>query len=778
MTKPLSSILRDFASGIALASLAGAASAQVSRDVLPIPEREFRGEIREAVQDSTPDFQRPVQAPEGAPNIFLFMSDDVGFAMAGTFGGPVPTPNMDRLASMGVLYNRFHTTGVCSPSRAALLTGRNHHNAGVGYLSDLPNGYPGYGGKILRSTASIAQVLTLNGYNTAMFGKHHNVPTKERSDAGPFDSWPTGLGFEYFYGFIGGDTDQFEPILYRGIQRVEPDDASDDILEKRIADDIIAWLHRQNSGDPDKPFMIYLSPASTHAPHQVPADYVNLFSGQFDYGWDVERERIFARQLATGIIPEGTALTERPEEIRAWNSLDEKERAFAIRSMEVAAAQLAYQDEQLGRVIDELARMGELENTLIAVVSGDNGADAAAGNRGTINELRTIGDPNESTELLYANIDALGGPDTYGNYPAGWAWAMNTPLRWAKHQSSMLGAIRNGMILAWPGKVGETGTICSQFSHVIDVVPTILEAASLPVPSSVLGTAQKPMDGISLLPSLQQCEPDMERTQYFEINGQYSLYHNGWFLSGDDHRLPWEFRPPTGDRPEIELSLYNLRSDFSQAQDISEKSPERFLDMQALWQDVAQANNVFPLDHRFAAARARSLHRPSGRTRFEFWGKGISIPANLEPRLSGRSYTLTATIKRSSAVTSGVVVAVGSKFGGWSLHLDQGRPALMWAVSTDPAEMTSARSDQVLPADATEITMRLEARRPGGAGTIIVESNGSELLRLNVSRNVIRPAGGGETFDIGRDLGVAVTEYSNGHGRFEGEISYVLVEYH
>ncbi|MDE2041745.1 MAG: sulfatase-like hydrolase/transferase, partial [Alphaproteobacteria bacterium] len=436
---------------------------QMSRTVLPVPQPPFNGAIADNVLDSRPDTNPPVRAPQAAPNVLMFMSDDVGFAMSSTFGGPVPTPNFDRLAAMGQLYNRFHTTGICSSSRAALLTGRNHHNTGVGYLSDLPEEYPGYTGRIAPETATIAQILKLNGYNTAMFGKHHNVPTNERSDAGPFDAWPTSLGFEYFFGFPQGDSDQYAPNLYRGTVRVDPDEGHGDMLDKRLADDIIHWVHNQKAAAPDKPFLIYYAPGSTHAPHQAPPDYITRFRGKFDMGWDKMREETWKRQLAMGIIPKGTKLTERPEGIPAWDILSPGTKAFAARTMEVAAAQLAYQDEQLGRVIDELQRMGVLDNTLLVVIEGDNGASAEGGPSGTVNELRTIAIHDEGEAWLAANTDKLGGPLTYENYPAGWAWAMNTPLRWVKQYASMLGGIRNGMILSWKGHVAHPGSICPEF---------------------------------------------------------------------------------------------------------------------------------------------------------------------------------------------------------------------------------------------------------------------------------------------------------------------------
>ncbi|MGE3692742.1 MAG: arylsulfatase, partial [Novosphingobium sp.] len=487
--------MKRFTLAVAALLSGTSAMAQTDRSVLPVPAPAFDGQIAENVLDSKPGSARPVQAPQGAPNVLVMMSDDVGFAMSSAFGGPVPTPNYDRLAAQGQRYNRFHTTGICSPSRAALLTGRNHHNAGVGFLSDLGSNFPGYGGQILPETATIARVLTLNGYSTAMFGKHHNTPSNERSEAGPFNNWPTGLGFEYFLGFPHGDTDQYSPILYRGTGRIPQDSQAGDLLDKRLADDMIRWVHNQKAAAPDKPFFIYFAPGSTHAPHQAPKEYIERFKGQFDQGWDRLREETLRRQIAAGIVPKGTRLTPRPEGIPAWTSLTPGQKAFASRSMEVAAAQLAYQDEQMGRVIEELKRMGQFDNTLIMLVHGDNGASGEAGPKGTINELRGMAVHDERQAWLEANIDQLGGEMTYGNYPVGWAWAMNAPLRWVKQFGSMLGGVRNGMIMSWGNRAAHPGSVCAQFSHLIDVVPTVLDAAKLPAPDRVNGVAQKPIDG-------------------------------------------------------------------------------------------------------------------------------------------------------------------------------------------------------------------------------------------------------------------------------------------
>jgi arylsulfatase A-like enzyme len=749
--------------------------AQAERSVLPIPAAPFNGTIAENALDSKPGTARSVRAPEGAPNVLMFMADDVGFAMSSTFGGPVPTPNMDRLAASGQRYNRFHVTGICSPSRAALLTGRNHHSAGVGYLSDLPSAFPGYGGRILPETATIAQVLRLNGYNTAMWGKHHNNPGEERGPAGPFDNWPTGLGFEYYFGFPHGDVDQFAPILYRGTNRVDGEDGKDDILDKRLADDMIGWIHNQKAAAPDKPFLAYLAPGSTHAPHQAAPDYIARFKGRFDAGWDKVREETFRRQLAAGIVPRGTRLTPRPAEIPAWESLTPAQKAFAARSMEVAAAQLAYQDEQLGRIINELARMGQLDNTLIALVQGDNGASGEAGPGGTINELRGMGRHDEDPAWLHANTDRLGGPMTYGSYPVGWAWAMNTPLRWVKQHASMLGGIRQGMILSWGKRAARPGSVCAQFGHLIDIVPTVLEAASIPAPQTVYGVPQKPLDGQSLLSSLGKCEPDRPRTQYFEISGKVGLYHNGWFASMDNHRPGWDLLPPSGARPKVEWTLYDLGKDFSQGADIAARHPAKLQELQAIWAREAQRNNVLPLDHRFGPARANMAGRIGTRKKFDFWGKDISIPAMNEPLLIGRSFTIDAEMTLAKANASGAVVALGSQFGGWSFYLDQGRPAFVFARSTDPKETQMVRSTRALPQGAAKLRMRFASHGFGRGADVILSSDGEELARTSLPTSIFMPAGGGETLDIGRDLGVTVTPYASPGGRIEGEIAKVTI---
>ncbi len=746
------------------------------RTVLPLPAPAFDGQIAENVLDSKPGTPRRVRAPQGAPNVLLFMADDVGFAMSSAFGGPVPTPNMERLAATGQRYNRFHVTGICSPSRAALLTGRNHHNVGVGYLSDLTANFPGYGGRILPETATIAQILRLNGYNTGMWGKHHNNPGEERGPSGPFDNWPTGLGFEYYYGFPHGDSDQWEPIMYRGTQMVDPDELKGEVADQRLADDIIHWVHNQKASAPDKPFLVYLAPGSTHAPHQAPEDWIARFKGKFDQGWDRMREESFRRQLAMGVIPRGTRLTPRPAQIPAWDTLTPEQKAFAARSMEVAAAQLAFQDAQLGRVIDELRRMGQADNTLFAIIQGDNGASGEAGPKGTINELRGMGTLGEDEAWMHANTPRLGGRMTYGSYPVGWSWAMNAPFRWVKQHASMLGAIRQGMILSWGNRAAHPGAICSQFGHLVDIAPTILEAAQLPVPESVYGVRQKPMDGQSLLSSMQKCEPDRPRTQYFEISGKVGLYHNGWFASMDNGRAGWQLMPPTGARPKVEWTLYDLTKDFSQGIDLSKQNPAKLEELKQIWLQEAARNNVFPLDHRFGPGRGNYASRAGARKNFDFWGKDVSIPATNDPILIGRSFTLNADVVLDKADSSGAVVAMGSHFGGWSLWLDKGRPRFTWARSTDPKEIVELKAEQPLPQGASKLTVRFASQGMGKGADIVISAGGTEVARGSVPVNYFNPAGGGETLDIGRDLGVTVTDYPTDRGKIEGDVPHVRVD--
>ena len=740
------------------------------RSVLPVPGAPFAGVIGETIAESTPDYPRPVSAPPGAPNLFLFMADDVGFSMSSTFGGPVPTPNMDRLAAAGVRFNRFHTTAICSPSRAALLTGRNHHAAATGHLADLPMGFPGYTARIPRSTATLAEVLKLNGFNTAMFGKHHNVPPGEQSVAGPFSLWPTGLGFEYFFGFVNGDTDQWHPVLHRGTHPVLEGQEPGRLLDARLADDVVRWVRDQQAAAPDRPFLAYLAPGSAHAPHQAPPEWIARFRGRFDHGWDRVREETWRRQLEQRVVPEGTQLTPRPDAIAAWSSLTPVQRAFAARGMEVAAAMLAYQDEQLGRILDELERMGILDETLFLIIQGDNGASGDGDLAGVVNEFGAINglDADADDEAwLEASTARLGGERTYSSYAEGWGWAMNAPFRWYKHHASMLGGIRNGMILAWGARAMRPGSVCARFGHLVDVAPTLFEAAGVPAPREVNGAAQKPLDGQSLLDVLRECDPDRPRTQYFELGGKAGLYHDGWLLSSEK---------VAGEDAE-RWTLHDLREDYAQARDVAARHPERVERLARLWRAEAERSGVFPIREGFAAGFIRPQgERPRG---IELWGNGSGVPAHPGGLLLGHgfrgSFRIRAQLRLDGAGASGVVAALGSHFAGWSLHLDAGRPVFVYARSTRPGDRTTIASERRLPAGAASLSLSFARRGSGVNGPARVElrSGESVLATGEVPMTFFIPLGVGERLDVGRDTGVAVADHPTASGALQGEVTHL-----
>jgi arylsulfatase A-like enzyme len=766
--------------GTAVLALAApfSALAEPARNVLPIEQPPFSGDIKQSMAASTPMPHRPVRPPAGAPNIFLFMADDVGFSMSSTFGGPVPTPNMDRLAANGQRYNRFHTTGVCSPSRAALLTGRNAHRVGAGHISDLAAGYPGYNAHFPASAATIAQTLKLNGYNTAMFGKHHNVPPGEYSDAGPFDMWPTGLGFEYFFGFPHGESDQLRPNVYRGTSLLPQPPGEPVLFEKRMADDTRRWVRNHIAAAPDKPFFIYYSPGATHAPHQAPPELVERFKGQFDIGWDKLREETFRRQRAQGIIPKEAKLTPRPPGIAAWDSLTPVERKYALRGMEVAAAMLAYQDEQLGRVLDDMGRTGVLQDTLVIVIQGDNGASGDGDKAGLTDEMFAMNFVKEDEADLAASIDKLGGEYSHGSYAEGWGWAMNTPFPWYKSRAGMLGALRDGMIVSWKGHIAKPGSVCDRFGHLVDIAPMLLDAARIPAPETVFGVKQMSYDGKSLLDSLAQCTKGPPRTQYFEVGGKAGLFSDGWMLSIDNDE-GWQLVPETSEsaieNPKA-WQLYDLATDFSQSRDISDAHPERRDAMLAIWRQEAKRNNILPIRSGFVPTKSLTVPR----SRYDFWGKDVSIPAHpdglMGPQLN-RSFTLKADLDLAGPAASGVVMAMGSRFSGWSLFLEKGRPVFVFARSIRPKDTTRIMASEALGEGATSLELRFTTTGSGKPARAKILSEGKLLASGEIEANFFLPLGVGEKFDAGRDTGVPVTQYSAPQGSLEGEIQHVSINF-
>ncbi|GFM31397.1 arylsulfatase [Novosphingobium sp. PY1] len=755
--------------------LAGSAPA-AAQSVLPEPAAPFAGKIGETYADSVPAFPKRPVAPKGAPNVLLIMTDDVGFGAASTFGGPIPTPNLDRLATRGLIYNRFHTTAMCSPTRAALLTGRNHHAVGNGIVANLSTGFPGYDNIMPKSAATIAEVLRQNGYNTAMFGKHHNAPEADVSPAGPFDLWPTGLGFEYFYGFMAAETNQFTPALYRGTTSIPT--LSEGVLDKSLADEAIHWIHDQKSAAPDKPFFVYYATGSTHAPVQAPADWIAKFSGKFDKGWDTVRAETYARQLKMGIIPRGTVNTARPEGITAWQDLSPDERRINARMMEAYAGMLAYQDDQIGRVLDELDRMGESHNTLVMFIEGDNGAAAEAGPNGSTNPMAAFanGMPEDLQSLL-ANLDQVGGPQTISNYGYGWAWATNAPFRLFKQYASHLGGTRNGLVVSWPDHIRDRG-IRSQFTHVTDIVPTILEATGVSAPQRVNGVDQQRMDGISFTYSFDApTAPERHERQYFEMMGNRAIYDHGWLASTTPVNKPWKRGDGSKLPTDYAWELYDLQHDFSQAHDLASREPGRLKEMQALFRNEAEKNHVYPLDDRLTLARfgAAQAQHPQ-HSDYTYWGAGTSIPSVNTAGLLARSFRITAQVELPEAA-NGAVLSLGSRFGGWSFYLKDGRPVALMAASQLAGDQSRVAAKRPLQAGMTKLVF--DFAYDGGAnagGEMLIRADDREIARGRITRTISKLPEMTDTLDIGFDADTPVTDDYAPGGKFTGRIIRVDVE--
>jgi arylsulfatase len=706
------------------------------------------------------------------------MTDDVGFGASSTFGGPIPTPNLDRLAERGLIYNRFHTTALCSPSRAALLTGRNHHAVGSGVVTDMATGFPGYNSVIPRSAATIARVLGGNGYSTAMFGKHHNTPMWESSPTGPFDRWPTGLGFDYFYGFIGGETDQWHPSLIRGTSRVAPPDIGgpDSILDRFLADDAIHWLHEQQAAAPERPFFIYYAPGSTHAPHQAPADWIARFKGKFDEGWDALRDRIVTQEMAKGIIPDQTAVSSRPDVIPAWSSLPTERRRIAARMMEVYAGMLAYQDSQIGRILDEMDRMGVSDNTMVLFIQGDNGASAEGGATGSTNWSTAMLTGGEDVAWQLAQLDKLGGSSSYGHFPMGWAWALDAPFPWFKTAASQLGGTRDPLVVSWPAKIQQRG-VRSQFHHLIDVMPTILEAAGIEPPSSVDGVAQKPLDGISFLYSFASPAAEERRTsQYFEMFGSRAIYSDGWWAGTTPQLVPGAARRQTPPPQSWPWELYDLNTDFAQARNLAGDRPDRLREMQRQFDKAAQRNQVYPLDAD-PLTRLRANPFNQDRKSYKFWGSDVRLSDDTAPPIRSHAFTIDADVGLGKD-TNGVLLASGGQFGGWTFYLKNGRPAAAYAGSAQLKDRTVVIASSPLAPGATKISYRFKFA-PGKewlrGGVLSISADGREVAREEVPRIVPVLAEMTETFDIGDDTGSQVIADYAGRSRFEGTIRQIEV---
>lgn len=752
--------------------------AQAAQDVLPTPDPVFKGTALESVAQSRPDWPVPDGAPQGAPNIVLVMTDDVGFGASSTFGGSVPTPALDRLADSGLRYNNFHTTAMCSPTRAALLTGRNHHRVGYGALSNIAMGFPGYWSELPHSAATVARVLGDNGYGTAFFGKHHNAPDWADSSAGPFDQWPTGRwGFDYFFGFLAADTDQWNPRLYRNTVPVN-DPESDELLDKRLVDDAIHWLHNQKANFPERPFFLYLAPGTAHAPLHAPGDWIARFKGKFDHGWDQERERVFRQQKAEGVIPDDAVLTPRPSEIPPWDSLSKAEQRLYARYMEAYAATLAYQDFQFGRLLGELERIGESENTLVIFIEGDNGGSGEGGMTGSFNELlHLVKQQEESIEYQLANIDTIGGAETYPAYPAGWGWAMNTPFPYTKQLASHLGGTRNGLVVSWPGRLADGGGVRGQYHHVNDVMPTIFEAARVKIPEKVDGIDQLPLDGTSLVYTFNDPKADdRHRTQYYELLGNRAIYHDGWLANTTPGRMPWQTKSPIPPE-DFGWELYHLAADYSQSRNLAEQEPEKLRELRELWEQEAERNHVYPLRASLDFETSARMGRPKAlRDLWEFWGPDISLPWRQQPVLTGQDFSLTADLDLSSG-DSGVLLATGSFLGGWVFYIDEGRPVVEHARSHEPRDRYRIAGSGSLPGDQVSVVFEFltDKSQLGSGGTMTIRVNGDVVATGQVDATSFMPNGPSETMDVGFDAGGKVSNAYQGNGRFRGVIRHMAI---
>lgn len=753
-----------------------------SRSHLPIPDMPRTGLITFDAKD--PDTSFPpipqLRPPAGAPNVLIILLDDAGFGSASAFGGPCRTPNAERLAANGLKYNRFHTTALCSPTRQALLTGRNHHSAGMGGITEIATGAPGYSSVLPNTMSPIARTLKLNGYNTAQFGKCHEVPVWETSPVGPFDSWPTGGGgFEYFYGFIGGEANQWYPTLYEGTTPVEPSATPEQGYHfmADMTDKAMSWIGQQKALAADKPFFVYFAPGATHAPHHVPKEWADKYAGQFDEGWDVLRERTFARQLELGVIPEDCRLTPRHKEIPAWDDMPEELKPVLRRQMEVYAGFMEYTDFHVGRLLDAVENLGILQDTLVYYIIGDNGASGEGTLNGTFNEMLNFNGLSglETPEFLMDRLDALGGPESYNHYAVGWAHAMDTPYQWTKQVASHWGGTRNGTIVHWPRGIASGGEHRWQFHHVIDVAPTILEVAGLPEPISVNGVQQQPIEGTSMAYSFNDAQaPDRHETQYFEMFGNRGIYHKGW-TAVTRHKTPWLLigeQTPAFDDDVWEL--YDTTTDWSQANDLSKAMPDKLHELQRLWLIEATRYNVLPLDDDLAKRmNPDAAGRPvliKGNTQILFQGMG-RLSENCVLNVKNKSHSVTAELEIPAGGGQGVIIAQGANIGGWSLYVKDGK--LKYCYNLGGVHHFYVEADPVLPAGGHQV--RMEFAYAGGGmgqgGTVTLYVDGAQVGRGTIPATLAMIFSADDGLDVGQDGGAPVSpDYGPQGNAFTGRI--------
>ncbi|HEY7032079.1 MAG TPA: arylsulfatase [Thermomicrobiales bacterium] len=763
-------------------------SDQIPRTVLPIADRPFTGLTTYDARDPATVFPRiePLRPPSGAPNVLIVMLDGVGFGASSAFGGPISTPTAERLAANGLKYNRFHTTALCSPTRQALLTGRNHHSVGMGGITEIATGAAGYNSLRPNTAAPLAETLKLNGYSTAQFGKCHEMPVWQTSPMGPFDQWPTGGGgFEHFYGFIGGEANQWAPALFRDTVPIEPERTADEgyHLTEDLTDRAIAWVQQQKALMPDKPFFVYFAPGATHAPHHIFQEWADRYKGTFDQGWDKLREETFARQRALGVIPPEAQLTQRHAEIPAWDDMPAALKPVLIRQMEIYAGFLEHTDHHLGRLIDALVDLEILDDTLVYYIIGDNGASAEGTLNGTFNEMINFNGASalETPECMIERLDQFGGPESYNHYAVGWAHAMDTPYQWTKQVASHWGGTRTGTIVHWPHGIAAKGEIRSQFTHIIDVAPTVLEAAGLPEPLSVHGVQQKPIEGVSMLYSFDDAAAaERHDTQYFEIFGNRGIYHRGW-TAVTKHKTPWLLMGETAPAIDDDVwELYDTTVDWSQARDLAAEHPDKLHHLQRLWLLEANKYQVLPLDDRVAVRLdPDQAARPSlirGNSQMLFGGMG-RLAENCIVNIKNKSHAVTAQLDVPEDGARGVIVAQGAQIGGWSLYVKDGKPAYCYNLLG--LRRFKVYGETPIPAGEHQVRMGFAygggGMAKGGTVALFIDGNKVGDGRVDATQAVVFSAD--ETTDVGVDSGTTVSDdYGPSGNAFNGRVRWVQID--
>jgi arylsulfatase A-like enzyme len=772
------------------------ATTTITGKQLPPPDPKFGGVIEEKASESKSWWPPRVVPPKGAPNVLLIMTDDQGFGAPSTFGGVIPTPAMDRIAKAGLRFTNFHSTSLCSPTRAAIITGRNHHSVGFGVVGEIATGYPGYDSIIPIDKGTIGTILKENGYATAWFGKDHNTPSYQSSQAGPFKQWPNGMGFDYFYGFVGGDASQWQPNLFRNTTAIYPFRNNPGWnLETAMADEAIHYIKQLKEIAPGKPWFVYYVPGATHAPHHPTPEWVKKISAMhlFDEGWNKIRETIFANQKRLGIMPANAKLTPWPDTLPKWDSLGIAEKKLFIRQADIYGAYLAYADHEIGRVIQEVEALGELDNTLIIYIGGDNGASAEGMLNGTPNEFTTFNGVAVPVKDQFLWYPFWGSDRTFPHYAAEWAWAMDTPFKWVKQVPSHFGGTAQGMVVSWPGHINDLGGIRRQFSHVIDIVPTILEATGIPAPDTIDGIKQAPIEGVSMVYTWDKANadaPSLHTTQYFEMLGNRAIYHDGWVAATTPVTLPWELSTKTP--PDVitgyNWELYNVKEDPTEYDDLATKMPDKLKQMQDLFYAEAKKYDVLPLDNSTLARW--NTPRPSltaGRTEFTYSGVLTGVPASAAPNILNKAYTITAEVEIPRRGAEGMIVTEGGRFGGYGLFLSRGRAGLsrgrvVFLYNLLDLKRTIWEGPRLKAGKHTIVfDFKPEAAGLGKGGTGILSVDGKEVDRKSMDHTIPITFPEDETFDVGEDTrtGVALIEYRyDVPFRFTGKIDKLTFKLH